>query len=79
MVTLVWSNSASTKARQGPSLKEDYRSRAQDLKVELQTQQAAGEENHKAAMAKKDKPEPGSNKSKLDVESKMKKFLGFGK
>ena len=46
--------------------------------MELQTQQAAGEENHKAAMAKKDKPEPGS-KSKLDVESKMKKFLGFGK
>ncbi|EME39681.1 hypothetical protein DOTSEDRAFT_75356 [Dothistroma septosporum NZE10] len=80
MVTLVWSSSASAKARQGPSLKDDYRSRAQDLKVELQTQQAAGQENHKAAMAKKDKPEPGSSsKSKLDVESKMKKFLGFGK
>lgn len=79
MVTLVWSTNASAKARQGSSLKEDYRSRAQDLKVELQTQQAQGEENHKAVMAKKDKPEPGSSKSKLDVESKMKKFLGFGK
>lgn len=81
LVTLIWAPEASMKARQGPSLKEEYRSKAQDLKVELQAQQAQGEQGHKAAMAKKDAPEPsaGGGKDKGDLETKMKKILGFGK
>ena len=81
LVTLVWSPDASLKARQSPSLKEEYRSRAQDLKVELATQQAAGEESHRTAMAEGDQKKSTSaeGKGKGDVEAKMKKFLGFGK
>ena len=84
LVTLVWSPEASARARQGPSLKEEYRRHATDLKVELASQQAIGEEAHKTAMQK---PEGGSGtagggasgKGKGDLEAKMKKFLGFGK
>ncbi|KAK4500016.1 hypothetical protein PRZ48_008202 [Zasmidium cellare] len=81
LVNLLWAPDASMKARQGPSLKEEYRSKAQDLKVDLQAQQAQGEQGHKVAMAKKDAPEPsaGGGKGKGDLEAKMKKFLGFGK
>lgn len=82
LVTLVWSPEASVKARQGPSLKEEYRRHATELKVDLATQQKQGESAHQTAMQK---PEGGgSDKGKgkgttQDVEAKMKKFLGFGK
>jgi tether containing UBX domain for GLUT4 len=81
LVTLIWKDDASSQARQGPSLKEEYRSRAKDLKVELATQQAAGEESHKAAMSSKDSgADKGKGKSSGgDVEAKMKKLLGFGR
>ena len=81
LVTLVWSPDASVKARQGPSLKEEYRRHATDLKVELATQQSAGESAHRTAMQKPEsssQPE-GQGKGKGDLEAKMKKFLGFGK
>jgi tether containing UBX domain for GLUT4 len=61
-------------------LKETYRSRATELKVELQGQREAGQESHRTAMAKPETSSAGSSgKSKVDLEAKMKKFLGFGK
>jgi tether containing UBX domain for GLUT4 len=80
LVTLIWKPEASAQARKGPSLKEEYRSQAKDLKVELATQQAAGEESHKAAMSKNDaNTGPSSGKAGGDMEAKMKKLLGFGR
>jgi len=80
LLTLVWATTASLQARQNPSLKEAYRSRATELKVELQGQREAGQESHRTAMAKPENPSAGSSgKSKGDLEAKMKKFLGFGK
>lgn len=81
LVTLVWSPEASPQARQGPSLKEEYRLAAKDLKVELATQQAEGEEAHKTAMQKLDpKAEEAEGKGKKeDLEGRMRKFLGFNK
>ncbi|KAF1824141.1 uncharacterized protein K489DRAFT_316494 [Dissoconium aciculare CBS 342.82] len=80
LLTLVWAATASVQARQNPSLKEAYRSRATDLKVELQGQREAGQESHRTAMARPENTSGGSSgKSKIDVEAKMKKFLGFGK
>jgi tether containing UBX domain for GLUT4 len=78
LVTLAWSPEASNRARQGPSLKEEYRSKARELKVELATQQARGQEEHLAAMKKPEKKEASAG-SMGNVEDKMKKFLGFGK
>lgn len=78
MVTLVWSPDASPAARQGPSLKDEYRARATELKVELASQQSQGEAAHQSAMAKGAGQEQKQAGSKLDVEAKMKKFLGFG-
>lgn len=77
LVTLVWSPEASIKTRQGPILKDEYLTHAQDLKVELASQQATGQANHRAAMKQPDKPAPGAAKG--NIEDKMKKFLGFGK
>lgn len=79
LVTLVWSPEASVKAKQGPSLKEEYRSRAAELKVELQNQQAVGEQSHKAAMKQPEKPTASGSGSRGNVEDKLKKFMGFGK
>jgi tether containing UBX domain for GLUT4 len=80
LLTLVWAATASLQARQNPSLKETYRSRATELKVELQGQREAGQESHRTAMAKPETSSAGSSgKSKVDLEAKMKKFLGFGK
>jgi tether containing UBX domain for GLUT4 len=80
LLTLVWASAASLQARQDSSLKEAYRSRATELKVELQGQREAGQESHRTAMAKPENPSAGgSGKSKVDLEAKMKKFLGFGK
>lgn len=58
--------------------KEEYRSKARELKVELATQQARGQEEHLAAMKKPEKKEASAG-SMGNVEDKMKKFLGFGK
>ena len=82
LVTLVWSPDASVKARRGPSLKEEYRKQATDLKVELASQQVQGEAAHKTAMQKPEAKASGSGsgqQGKGDFEAKMKKFLGFGK
>ncbi|KAK3053244.1 hypothetical protein LTR09_005870 [Extremus antarcticus] len=78
LVTLVWTAETSAKAQQGPSLKEEYRRHATDLKVELVAQQAQGESAHKQAMQKPE-VKGGEGKKGMDVEAKMKKFLGFGK
>lgn len=81
LVTLVWAQEASLQVRQEAALKEEYRSRAQDLKVDLSTQQAEREADE--AAGKKAEPEKkaagGSGKGRGDMEAKMKKFLGFGK
>lgn len=80
LVTMTWSPEASLEARKPPCLRPEYYTVAQDLKVELQTQQAAGEENHRSAMAKKDVSSTAtSGKASGDIESKLKKFMGFGK
>lgn len=79
LVTLVWSPEASVSARQGPSLKEEYRKHATDLKVQLASQQTVGETAHQSAMQKGEKSMSGEGKGKGDLEAKMKKFLGFGK
>ncbi|KAF2481046.1 GLUT4 regulating protein TUG-domain-containing protein [Neohortaea acidophila] len=85
LVTLLWGAEASVEARLGASLKDEYRRQAKDLKVELQTQQAVGEEAHRSAMGKGAAAGSGSGSGgggedkKVDLESKMKKFLGFNK
>ena len=80
LVTLVWSPDASALALRGPSLKEEYRRLAKELKVELASQRVLGEEAHRSAMAKPEaKTEGGKGGGGLDVEAKMKRFLGFAK
>ena len=77
LVTLVWSPEASVQAQRGPSLKEEYRKHATDLKVELASQQVQGEAAHRTAMQKPEsKP---AKKEPADLETKMKRFLGFAK
>jgi tether containing UBX domain for GLUT4 len=81
LVTFVWSQEASAAARQAPALKDEYRSHAQELNVDLSSfravPQAEGSSSQNAEPAKKE----GSGKGKGggDLEAKMKKFLGFGK
>merc|ERR1711939_472718 len=87
LVTLAWGQDVSPQARQGPSLKEEYRSRATDLKVDLQQQsqqpsssggkegQGGGGEEAAQSEMKEGKKKGGGG----DVEAKMKKFLGFGR
>jgi tether containing UBX domain for GLUT4 len=77
LVTLVWSPEASVQAQRGPSLKEEYRKHATDLKVELASQQVQGEQAHRTAMQKPETT-PGK-KEPADLETKMKRFLGFAK
>ena len=80
LVTLVWSPDASAQALRGPSLKEEYRRLATELKVELASQRVLGEEAHRTAMQKPEsKAEGGKGGGGLDVEAKMKTFLGFAK
>ena len=80
LVTLVWSPDASAQALRGPSLKEEYRRLATELKVELASQRVLGEEAHRTAMQKPEsKAEGGKGGGGLDVEAKMKRFLGFAK
>jgi tether containing UBX domain for GLUT4 len=80
LVTFVWSQEASAAARQAPALKDEYRSHAQELNVDLSSfravPQAEGSSSQKPEPVKKE----GSGKGKGgDLEAKMKKFLGFGK
>ncbi|KXS94489.1 hypothetical protein AC578_1719 [Pseudocercospora eumusae] len=77
LVTLLWGAEASAKARQGPSLRQEYASVAKDYKVQLQSQQAAGEQSHREAMRQSDEKK-SDGAAKVSVEDKMKKFLGFG-
>ena len=83
LVTLVWGDKASAQARQGPSLKEEYRSRATELKVELASRQTdAGSPAHQTEAQKASEASAGGatgGKGKGDLEAKMKRFLGFGK
>ncbi|TKA51800.1 hypothetical protein B0A55_13108 [Friedmanniomyces simplex] len=85
-VTLVSSSTNATPdARRNLSLKDEFVQQARELKVDLASQQAEGEEAHKEAMGKPEKKEEGGGggggkgKGRGDVEAKMKKFLGFGK
>ena len=80
LVTLVWSPDASAQAQRGPSLKEEYRRHATELKVELASQQTQGESAHRSAMAKPEaKGGAGGAGGGKDLETKMKRFLGFAK
>lgn len=83
LVTFAWLPEASLQARQAPALKEEYRSHARDLNVDLSAFRAQPEGASGSSSAAK-KPEAagkkeGGNKARGDVEAKMKKFLGFGK
>ncbi|WPH03621.1 tether containing ubx domain for glut4 [Acrodontium crateriforme] len=78
LVTMVWDTDASTQAKTSPCLKEEYRSKATDLKVELASQQADSDAADNVVVNKKS-TEPKKEASKGDLEAKMKKFLGFGK
>lgn len=82
LVTIVWSDGASAKAREGPSLKAELRNVAQDLKVDLDHQRKEGEASHKAAMDKKPTgaaDTKASGKSSAALENKLKKMMGFGR
>lgn len=79
LVTLVWSPDASAQAQRGPSLKEEYRKHATELKVELATQQVQGESAHRTAMQKPEPKSGGGKSGGPDLETKMKRFLGFAK
>lgn len=77
LVTLIWKPQASLQARKEPSLQDHLRSKAQELKVNL-------EQQSKDTQPVLPLPKPAENaspkgKGKVDVEAKMKKFLGFGK
>ncbi|KAF2725690.1 hypothetical protein K431DRAFT_281056 [Polychaeton citri CBS 116435] len=74
LITLAWTDKTSAKARSAPSLKEKYRVRAQDLKVDLQQQST---EASAAPTVKEAEPvKKAGGASKVDLESKMKKWLG---
>lgn len=83
LVTFAWLPEASLQARQAPALKDEYRSHAQDLNVDLSAFRAKPEDGGSSSTAAQ-KPEAakkeGSGKGRGgDVEAKMKKFLGFGR
>ncbi|GAB1741530.1 hypothetical protein NU219Hw_g6758t1 [Hortaea werneckii] len=84
LVTLAWGQDVSPQTKQGPSLKEEYRSRATDLKVDLQQQSqqsssSGGKEGQGGEEAAQPEKAEGKKKGGGDVEAKMKKFLGFGR
>jgi tether containing UBX domain for GLUT4 len=81
LVTFAWLQKASTEARQAPALKEEYRSHAQELNVDLSSFRAVPQaEGSTSAQKPEGVKKEGSGKGKsVDLEAKMKKFLGFGK
>jgi len=81
LVNFGWSASALEAARGAPALREEYRSRAQELKVELATPESEHDPAGSAGNAAKPEGVRKENKGKNqgDMEAKMKKFLGFGK
>lgn len=80
LVTFGWSQEASSKARQAPTLKDEYRSHAQDLNVDLSAFRAVPQADGSASKPEGVKKESTSKgKGGGDLEAKMKKFLGFGK
>lgn len=76
LVTMVWDVTASQAARKGAVLKASLREQAVELKIPGPVQ-----ENGKAVVnsGKGDAIPEKPKSSKMDVEAKMKKFLGFGK
>jgi len=81
LVTFAWLQEASTQARQAPALKEEYRSHAQELNVDLSAFRAVPQaEGSSSAQKPEGVKKESSGKGKGgDLEAKMKKFLGFGK
>lgn len=82
LVTMGWAQATDPKARLEKCLNDEYAGAAQEMKVNLQTQQAAGEASHRAAMANQSGGQAsgsGSGKGKGDLESRLKKLVGFGK
>jgi tether containing UBX domain for GLUT4 len=82
LVTFAWLPEAATEARQAPALKEEYRSHAQELNVDLSSFRAVPQADGSASSQKPEgvkKESSGKGKGGGDLEAKMKKFLGFGK
>ncbi|KAM0701444.1 hypothetical protein Q7P35_011806 [Cladosporium inversicolor] len=81
LVTFAWLQEASTQARQAPALKEEYRSHAQELNVDLSAFRAVPQaEGSSSAQKPEGVKKESSGKGKGgDLEAKMKRFLGFGK
>nr|OQO25315.1 hypothetical protein B0A51_07889 [Rachicladosporium sp. CCFEE 5018] len=76
LVLFAWKADVSAEIRTGPVLREDLRSRAQELKVDLPEAEAVAAESKDGEV----KPEaPKKEKGKGMSEERMKKFLGFGK
>jgi tether containing UBX domain for GLUT4 len=81
LVTFAWLQEASIEARQAPALKEEYRSHAQELNVDLSSFRAVPQAEGSASAQKPEgvKKESSGKGKGGDLEAKMKKFLGFGK
>lgn len=82
LVTFSWLQTASSQARQAPALKEEYRSHAQELNVDLSSFRAVPQADGSSSSQKPEgvkKESSGKGKGGGDLEAKMKKFLGFGK
>ncbi|KAI9714492.1 MAG: hypothetical protein M1820_000453 [Bogoriella megaspora] len=77
LVNFVWADGAAPATRSGPSLKEEYREKAQVLKVDNafgseENAQPSGSQGESSAEAAK----PEQKKGKGNFEAKMKKILG---
>ncbi|KAL9096171.1 MAG: hypothetical protein Q9165_001694 [Trypethelium subeluteriae] len=83
LVSLVWGDGASARTREVPVLKGEWRERAKALEVEDKGAGAVQERGEMSADAEGGKlGNEGigkERKGKEDIESKMKKFLGFKK
>lgn len=82
LVTLVWAQEAAAAARTEPSLADEFRVQAKELKVELAAQGQSGGGDGQAAGQKVADGKDGAGGAKGkggDREAKLKKFLGFGK
>jgi tether containing UBX domain for GLUT4 len=81
LVTFAWLQEASSQARQDPALKDEYRSHAQELNVDLSSFRAVPQADGTSSASKPEgvKKESSGKGKGGDLEAKMKKFLGFGK